>query len=170
MPTECYSLHSHSINLCNLFLKRSLSLLLCLLFKLKVLLCNSSSNVGNGINLKQRKTVEDGEIFSSIQIFMKLWSDVNALRGINLPAISFSGSVHLKCYFHLVLPLSLRAAYSLWVLIRDGGVAVLAEAGENGQHAASLLSPQRLGLMEGGQLTAAGRKRREEMREGINTE
>lgn len=32
--------------------------------------------------------------------------------------------------------------YILRVLVRDSGVAALAEAGEDGQHTASLLSPQ----------------------------
>jgi len=48
---------------------------------------------------------------------------------------------------------------SLRVLIGDGGVAVLAEAGENGQDAASFLSPQRLALMEARQLTGGERRR-----------
>lgn len=101
------------------------------------------------------KTLGDGKIFSPTEIFMKLWSDVNAQCWINLTAISFCGSVHLNVTF---TPSIHSAVHVLRVLVRDGGVAVLAEAGENGQHAASLLPPQRLGLMEGWQLTERERK------------
>lgn len=62
-------------------------------------LCNSSLNVCNAINSKQRKTVGDSEIFSSIKIFMKLWRYINALHWINLTAILFSGFAHLNVIF-----------------------------------------------------------------------
>lgn len=119
-------------------------------------LCKASLYVCNAINSKGGKTVGDSEIFSSFKICMTLWGNVNARRWIHSTAVWFSA---LDLTFTPPPP-STRpgAAYSLRVLIGDGGVAVLAEAGENWQHAASFLSPQRLALMEGRQLTEGGRR------------
>lgn len=99
---------------------------------------------------KKKKKTETAKYFLSLKY---LWSyERTPLYCTGLIQQPFH-SVHFKSYFPWLLPLSPFDAYLLWVLIRDGGVAVLAEAGENGQHAASFLSPQWLGLMEGWQLT-----------------
>lgn len=63
--------------------------------------------------------------------------------------MTLTPGVQIKCSQLLPLVLIPGVANLLGILITDGGVPIPAEAGENGQNAASLLSPERLGLMEG---------------------
>lgn len=50
--------------------------------------------------------------------------------------------VQIKCSYLLLLVFIPGVANLLGILITDGGVPIPAEAGENGQNAASLLSPE----------------------------